>query len=223
MDYGNMFSLLKKSFLHEWKLYTEHAFVKKLSNNTLLIESFLDYLVQDYLFLIQFSKAWSLAIVKAENLEEMKLCSNTVNGLINFEIDLHIKLCQKYGISADTLNSASEKNKNIAYTRYVLESGYSGDFLDLIATLIPCVIGYAEIGTNLKNSNPSNTMYQTWIQTYSGKEYQNISKQVGILFDKAVETRLGKNFQKTYKWKRILTKFKTATLLEIDFWEMALE
>ena len=221
--YSNIFLLLKKKYLHEWKLYTEHTFVKKLSNNKLSEKKFLNYLIQDYLFLIQFSKAWSLAIIKSDNLEEMKICANTVNGLINFEMDLHIKLCKKYGISKKELLSAEEKNKNIAYSRYVLESGYSGDFLDLITPLIPCVIGYAEIGNNLKRYRPSNQMYQYWIQTYSGEEYQEISKSVGKLFDNAVLKRLGKNFYKINKWKSIQKKFKTAILLEIDFWEMALE
>ena len=221
--YSNVFLLLKKKYLHEWKLYTEHAFVEKLSNNKLLEDKFLNYLIQDYLFLIQFSKAWSLAIVKSDNLEEMKICANTVNGLINFEMDLHIKLCKKYGISKKDLINAEEKNKNIAYSRYVLESGYSGDFLDLITPLIPCVIGYAEIGDSLKNYKPSNQMYKSWIQTYSGEEYQNISKSVGKLFDSAVLNRLGKGFYRTSKWKSIQKKFKIAVLLEIDFWEMALE
>ena len=128
MLYGNSFKLLKKKFSYEWKLYTGHTFVRKLSNNKLLEEKFLNYLVQDYLFLIQFSKAWSLAIIKSDNLEEMKICTNTVNGLINFEMDLHVKLCKKYGISEKDLDNAEEKNENIAYSRYVLESGYSGDF-----------------------------------------------------------------------------------------------
>ena len=215
--------MLKKKYLHEWKLYTEHAFVKKLSDNKLLEDKFLNYLIQDYLFLIQFSKAWSLAIIKSDNLEEMKICANTVNGLINFEMDLHIKLCKKYGISKKDLINTEEKNKSIAYSRYVLESGYSGDFLDLITPLIPCVIGYAEIGYNLKNYKPSNQMYKSWIQTYSGEEYQKISKAVGSLFDNAVLNRLGKNFYRTQKWKTMQRKFKTAILLEIDFWEMALE
>ena len=221
--YSNIFLLLKKKYLYEWKLYTEHAFVKKLSNNKLLEKKFLNYLIQDYLFLIQFSKAWSLAITKSDNLEEMKICANTVNGLINFEMDLHIKLCKKYGISKKDLINAEEKNKNIAYSRYVLESGYSGDFLDLITPLIPCVIGYAEIGNNLKNHKPLNQMYYSWIQTYSGEEYQKLSKIVGRLFDSAVLNRLGKNFYRTQKWKSMQKKFKTAILLEIDFWEMAFE
>ena len=83
MIYGRVFESLKKKFSYEWRLYTEHAFIKELSNNKLLEKKFLNYLIQDYLFLIQFSKAWSLAIVKSDTLHEMKLCTNTVNGLIN--------------------------------------------------------------------------------------------------------------------------------------------
>ncbi len=223
MIYSNVFLLLRKKYLYEWKQYTQHTFVKKLISNRLLKEKFFNYLKQDYLFLIQFSKAWSLALIKSDNLEEMKICADTVNSLINFEMDLHIKLCKEYGISNKELFNTEEKNKNIAYSRYVLESGYSGDFLDLITPLIPCVIGYAEIGNNIKNYKPSNLMYKTWIQTYSGEEYQKISKEVGRLFDSAVFNRLGKNFNRTNKWKTMQKKFKTAILLEIDFWEMALE
>ena len=223
MIYGKIFSLLKNYFLLEWKLYTNHKFVKELSIGSLSENKFLDYLVQDYLFLIQFSKAWSLALVKSDNLKEMKVCAETVNGLINFEMDLHISLCKKYGISKETLDSAKEKNKNIAYTRYVLESGFTGDFLDIITALIPCVIGYAEIGKNLKKCKPSNLMYLKWIQTYSGNEYQNLAKEVGKFYDNCVISRLGNNFQNTYKWKAIKDKFKTATLLEVDFWEMSYE
>ena len=78
-------------FKKEWRIYTNHRFIKKLSNNTLEKKIFLNYLIQDYLFLYQFSKAWSLAIVKADALNEMKLCANTVNQLINFEMGLHEK------------------------------------------------------------------------------------------------------------------------------------
>ena len=223
MIYGKTFSLLKKQFIKEWILYTNHRFIKKLSNNTLEKKVFINYLIQDYLFLNQFSKAWALAIVKADSLNEMKLSAKTVNELVNFEMKLHEKICASYGITKKKLQNAEEKNKNIAYTRYVLEIGYSGDFLDLITALVPCIIGYGEIGNNIKNNKPSNKMYKKWIATYSGKEYQNIAKNVGRLFDESVKVRLGKQFVKTYKWKKIEGIFKTATLLEIDFWEMAFE
>ena len=223
MSYGNIFNLLKENNKDNWLLYTKHEFINKLSNDTLKEEKFLNYLIQDYLFLIQFSKAWSLAILKSDNLEEMKIAASTVNDLINFEMELHITLCANYGISISDLENADEENANIAYTRYVLELGYSGDFLDLLSALAPCVLGYGEIGLNCQNSNPKTLMYKKWIETYSSIEYQDVCKNVSGLIDKAFLLRLGSNFENTYKWKKVNQIFKKATLLEVDFWNMAIK
>ena len=223
MSYGNVFKLLKEKNKDNWILYTKHDFLKKLSAGTLKEEKFLNYLIQDYLFLIQFSKAWSLAILKSDNLEEMKIAASTVNDLINFEMELHISLCANYGISKSDLENADEENQNIAYTRYVLELGYSGDLLDLLSSLAPCVLGYGEIGINYKNSNPKISMYQKWIDTYSSNQYQDVCKNVANLIDQAFMLRLGDNFVSTYKWKRVNKIFNKATLLEVDFWNMAMK
>ena len=223
MSYGNIFKLLKENHKKNWLLYTKHDFVNKLSNDTLKEEKFLHYLTQDYLFLIQFSKAWALAILKSDNLEEMKIAASTVNDLINFEMELHISLCANYGISKSDLENADEENQNIAYTRYVLELGYSGDLLDLLSSLAPCVLGYGEIGINYKNSNPKTNMYQKWIQTYSSNEYQEVCKNVANLIDKAFILRLGDDFAGTYKWQKVNKIFNKSTLLEIDFWNMAMK
>ena len=223
MSYGNIFNLLKENHKDNWLLYTKHEFINKLSNDTLKEEKFLNYLIQDYLFLIQFSKAWSLAILKSDNLEEMKIAASTVNDLINFEMELHITLCANYGISISDLENADEENANIAYTRYVLELGYSGDLLDLLSSLAPCVLGYGEIGLNCQNSNPKTLMYKKWIETYSSIEYQDVCKNVSGLIDKAFLLRLGTNFENTYKWKKVNQIFKKATLLEVDFWNMAIK
>jgi thiaminase/transcriptional activator TenA len=223
MSYGEVFKILKDKNVNVWLYYTKHEFVQKLANDSLHENCFLNYLKQDYLFLIQFSKAWSLAILKSDNLEEMKIAASTVNELINFEMGLHISLCEKYGISKLDLENTEEENENIAYTRYVLELGYSGDFLDLLSALAPCVLGYGEIGLNLQNSNPKTSMYKKWIETYSSSEYQSVCLNVGKLIDKSFKLRLGKNYTNTYKWNKASQIFKKATSLEVDFWNMALK
>jgi thiaminase/transcriptional activator TenA len=48
----------------------------------------------------------------------------------------------------------SEAPETINYTRYVLDIGHSGDALDLLVALMPCVAGYAEIGLGLLH-NPA--------------------------------------------------------------------
>ena len=223
MSYGQVFNLLKEKNLKNWLLYTKHDFVNLLSSGTLKEKYFLNYLIQDYLFLIQFSKAWSLAVLKSDTLEEMKIAANTVNDLINFEMELHIKLCGSYNISKNDLESANEENENIAYTRYVLELGYSGDFLDLLSALAPCVLGYGEIGMNGKNFKIKTPMYKKWIDTYSSDEYQDVCKNVANLIDQAFLLRLGSDYVNTYKWNKVNKIFNKATLLEIDFWNMALK
>ena len=223
MSYGEVFKILKDKNVNVWLYYTKHEFVQKLANDSLHENCFLNYLKQDYLFLIQFSKAWSLAILKSDNLEEMKIAASTVNELINFEMGLHISLCEKYGISKFDLENTEEENENIAYTRYVLELGYSGDFLDLLSALAPCVLGYGEIGLNLQNSNPKISMYNKWIETYSSSEYQSVCLNVGKLIDKSFKLRLGENYTNTYKWNKASLIFKKATSLEVDFWNMALK
>jgi hypothetical protein len=42
-----------------------------------------------------------------------------------------------------------EAPETVNYTRYVLDIGHSGDALDLLVALMPCVAGYAEIGLGL--------------------------------------------------------------------------
>ena len=223
MLYGEIFSNLRKKNISNWLLYTQHKFLKKLSEGTLKKDYFFNYLKQDYLFLIQFSKAWSLAVLKSDNLDEMKISASTVNDLINFEMQLHIDLCNEYGISKKDLERTDERNENIAYTRYVLELGYSGDFLDLLSALAPCVLGYGEIGLNLKDFKPDNFMYQKWIETYASNEYQEVCKNVSELIDNSFLIRLGNNYKDTYKWVQANKIFNKATLLEVDFWNMALK
>ena len=66
-------------------------------------------------------------------------------------------------------------------------------------------------------------MYQKWIHTYSSNEYQDVCKNVAKLIDRAFILRLGDDFARTYKWQNVNKIFNKSTLLEIDFWNMAMK
>jgi thiaminase/transcriptional activator TenA len=178
-------------------------------------------LVQDYIFLKHFSRAWGLAVAKADTIAEMSACAQTVVALLTHEMQLHEQVCAQAGIDLVTLQNAQEAPENLAYTRYVLEAGYSGDFLTLMAALAPCVLGYGEIGATLKKSAVS-TQYADWIETYGGAEYQELCREVGGLIDGAVEARYGANFANLPVWQNLTETFVTATRLEVGFWDMGL-
>ena len=192
-----------------------------LRDGSLPRSAFLHYLRQDYVFLIHFARAWALAVAKAETLEEMKTAAATVHALVHHEMKLHIETCAGEGISQAELEATPEAAENLAYTRYVLEAGYSGDFLDLMAALAPCVLGYGEIGARLA-AEPGQTPYRGWIDTYAGKEYQDVCRGVGLLIDRALERRLGSGWAALPRWQQLCRRFEIATRLEVGFWDMGL-
>ncbi len=218
--YGQTFSAWRGAARQAWEDYTRHAFVQGLGDGTLPRAAFLHYLVQDYVFLFHFSRAWALAAVKAGTLEEMKVAAGTVDALVNHEMALHVKTCAAEGIEEAALFNAAEEAENLAYTRYVLEAGFSGDFLDLMAALAPCVMGYGEIGARLGTEATSDT-YRPWIDTYAGAEYQEVCVTVGAMIDGAVARRVG-SLADSPRGEALAARFKTATELEVAFWGMGL-
>ncbi len=219
-DYGKTFASWRGAASAAWSDYTCHAFVEGLRDGSLPRHSFLHYLKQDYVFLFHFSRAWALAAVKAETPDEMRIAASTVDALVNHEMPLHIKTCAAVGIDESTLFSTKEEQENLAYTRYVLEAGYSGDFLDLMAALAPCVMGYGEIGARLATEATSEE-YREWIDTYASDEYQQMCRDVGALIDNAVASRLGA-LESSPRAKSLAGRFEVATRLEVDFWGMGL-
>lgn len=218
-DYGTSFAAWRTASGDHWRAYSHHAFLEGMKDGTLPRAAFLNYLRQDYVFLIHFSRAWSLAVVKAGNLDEMKAASATVHALLHFEMDLHIRTCEAAGISRAELEATEEAPENLAYTRYVLEAGHSGDFLDLMAALSPCVLGYGEIGARLL-AEAGDTPYRDWIETYGGAEFQNLCRDTGALIDRAVAHRLGPDTQSLPRWQQLCRHFTTATRLEAAFWRL---
>lgn len=216
-DYGRSFALWRGACEGPWRAYTRHAFVEGLKDGSLPRAAFLNYLRQDYLFLMHFSRAWALAVVKAGSLAEMQAASATVHALLHFEMALHVSICAAEGIGQAELEAAEEAPENLAYTRYVLEAGYSGDFLDLLAALAPCVLGYGEIGARLL-AEAGDTPYRDWIETYGGAEFQQLCRDTGALIDRAVADRLGPAPEAMPRWQALAARFATATRLEAGFW-----
>jgi len=218
--YGATFPLWRDAAGAQWTAYTGHPFVEGLEAGTLPRAAFLRYLTQDYLFLIHFSRAWALAVTKAGTVQEMRVAAETVNALINDELSLHVETCAAEGLDEHTLFAAEEAPETLAYTRYVLDAGHSGDFLDLMAALAPCVLGYGEIGARLAARTGADHPYRGWIATYGGADYQGVCARVGALIDGAVARRIGARPEESPRWPALCRHFTTATRLEVGFWNV---
>ncbi len=212
-----MFDYLVSSCQQDWQDYIQHEFVRGLGDGTLPPESFKHYLKQDYLFLIQFTRAWGLAVYKSDNFEDMRYGQAGVNAMLDTEIKLHIDYCKEWGISEEQLLQENEASATVAYTRYVLDQGLSGDLLQLHIALAPCLIGYAEIGKWLMSQESTvleGNPYRPWIEMYASPEFQAAAE-----YELKVLDRLGADLDPR-RLEKLARVFKTATRMEIAFWDM---
>ncbi|AWH91045.1 TenA family protein [Dietzia lutea] len=217
-----LFETLRDRCRTEWEAYTHHEFVTELGAGTLPQAVFRDYLVQDFHFLVQFARANALAAYKSRTLADIAAAHRST-GAILAETELHLRLTERWGIPRAELEAAAEKQATVAYTRYVLDCGMAGDALDLHVALAPCTIGYAEIGAQLmprlaEQGGQDAHPYGEWIAEYSGVEFTAASRaaieQLDVLAGGGLTDR---------RLDELTEVFRTATLLEIDFWQQALD
>ena len=214
----SFFERLKTEAFAEWRAYTEHAFTVGLADGTLPEAAFRHYLVQDYLFLIEFARAYALAVYKSPQLSDMREAASGLSAILDVEMNLHIKLCAGWGLSPRDLEQAPPASETLAYTRYVLDAGMRGDLLTLRVALAPCVIGYAEIATRLATqpeAGAATNPYRVWIEEYAGSPYQAVAASACAHLD-----RLANLYVTPAREAELVTIFKEATRLETDFWEM---
>jgi thiaminase/transcriptional activator TenA len=214
----SFFERLKTAAPAEWRAYTEHPFTTAMADGTLATAAFRQYLVQDYLFLIEFARAYALAVYKSPQLADMREAAAGLSAILDVEMNLHVKLCAGWGLSPDDLERAPPAAEMLAYTRYVLDAGMRGDLLALKVALAPCVIGYAEIATRLSGlpgARAATNPYRVWIDEYAGAAYQEVAARARAHLD-----RLAERYATPAREAELAAIFREATRLEADFWEM---
>ncbi|KAF9938101.1 hypothetical protein BGZ75_007421 [Mortierella antarctica] len=211
---------LLKACEDDWMKYTRHPFVQGIADGTLPKESFIHYMKQDYLFLQTYARAHGLGAFKARTMEESRAFAEIVVHIAH-ESNLHIEYCKKWGITYEEMINTPESMANVAYTRYVLDIGMTGGLLELGLAIAPCLIGYGQIGNRLYNdpntvkgdANP----YWEWIKNYHDSNYQDaVDRGIANL-----ERQCNTEQPSTHRLKQLESIFRTATRLEISFWDMA--
>jgi len=216
----DIFDRLKAAAQADWDSYVDHAFVRQMGDGTLPEPAFRTYLEQDYLFLIQFARAWALAAYKSRTIADIRAAQAGLASILD-ETELHVRLCARWGLSPEALEAAPEHQATVAYTRFVLDCGAAGDLLDLHVALAPCVIGYAEIGKKLAPQGIDaldNHPYREWIGEYAGDGYQGVADAARRHLDD-----LAARSMTDQRFAELASLFGKASRLEADFWQMGLD
>jgi len=200
-----------------WDKTHQHPFVNGLGKGDLPVESFIRYMKQDYVFLIDYSKLFALGVVKARDLDTMTVFAKLLHETLHSEMELHRGYAARFGITRQQLEETKATPTNIAYTRYMLNVAQNGTLEELISTLLPCMWSYWEISKMLADKYPTaseHPLYGDWIKMYSSDEFGSLAIWLIELLDQLAEG-------KSERELAILEDhFLTTSRFEYMFWDM---
>ena len=203
-----------------WAGYDEHPFVKGIADGTLDKEKFKYYMIQDYLYLIDYARVFALGTVKSTDSETMKLCAAYVKQILDGEMDIHKGYMHRLGISLEEAETTKPALDNISYTSYMLRAAYDGGAPEVMAAILSCAVSYEVIAKHIVASNPAaadHEFYGEWIRGYVSDEYAKANK---VLIDLTEKLTADLNDAQLEHLKQI---FINCSRYEGSFWDMAWE
>ncbi|MBA4538011.1 thiaminase II [Bacillus aquiflavi] len=200
-----------------WGKNHEHPFVQGIGKGTLSKDVFAYYMKQDYAYLIDYSKLFALGVLKSQTLDQMNKFSHILHETLHFEMELHRQYADEFGISREDLEKTEPTPVNLAYTRYMLNTGQNGSLAELVSCLLPCAWDYWEIGKLLKEKygeNLSSNPYKNWVETYSSTEFGQLAIWLIDMMDELAEGKPERELAELEKHFLITSKY------EYLFWDM---
>lgn len=194
----------------------EHPFVTGVGDGTLPVDRFKYYVMQDYAYLVDYSRVLALASAKAPKLADMSWFAGLLDETLNQEMALHRSYCQEFGIRAEELEATEPAPATLAYTSFLIKTAHQGTFGELVASLLPCQWGYWEIGEHLlKGGLPESApLYAQWIEMYSSDEFAELAQYIRDMTD-----RIGKDASPA-ELAAMTEAYINSVRLEHGFWNM---
>jgi len=201
-----------------WENYNEHPFVRGIEDGTLEREKFRYYILQDYLYLEDYARAFALGAAKARSLETSRLFSGYINLLTSGEMDIHRGYMGKFGVAREELDTTPRALDNLSYTSYMLRVAYEEGEAEILTAVLSCAYSYEVIAKRIVRNNPAaaeHAFYGEWIRGYASKEYaeENI-----VLLDTL--NRLTERYTQQ-QVKHLADIFVACSRYEAAFWDMA--
>ena len=208
---------LRQKAASTWDKEKAHPFVTGIGDGSLSLDRFRYYMRQDYVFLIEFCRAISLAVAKARTLDDMAWFARMLHETLNMEMALHVSFCADFDISEEELLATYPSPTTWAYTRHMINTAHQGTVGETAAVILPCSWGYAEIGQTLyaRGTPKDQPLYTRWIETYNSQEFADIAHWLRDFVDKHAETAGASELRAMER------AFSVSSQYEYMFWDAA--
>ena len=199
-----------------WRAIENHAFLRELHAGTLPMNRFTYFILQDYVYLLDFAQILCQGGAKSPDLETLELFCRHALGAVEVERSFHASFGKTLGLSGKELDAVPKGPITQAYIGHLQSVARSGTLGEIVAAVLPCYWIYGEVGKRLYRNRPSKPkIYRQWIETYASEAFwQPVREQIQLM-DKlgAAASSSEKNLMNAH--------FLLSSRYEFMFWEQA--
>ncbi len=200
-----------------WKETSEKSFLIEMAKGTLDEDRFKNYIVQDYLYLVDYIDIIYHVSNFADSMNIKDFFNRMINETRNEIYRVHIPNMEKLGICCDNVMSYRKALIINEYVGYIRSNLYEEGFLACLSALLHCSWIYAYIGKTLTKKyflEICKSPYKFWFDAYTCSEYAEANRMWIDIFDNEA-TNIGTNEKdKLYKIFEICARY------ENKFWDM---
>ena len=165
-----------------------HPTVRGIAAGDLEPARFRAWLVQDYLFLVDYVRLFALAAARAPNTDTLGRLVDLAHSTFHQELSLHRGYAAEFGLAEVDLDLAEKSPVCAAYTDFLLRTAATADLAEVLAALLPCMWGYSELGRAMARTGlPTDPRYRRWIQTYADPDFAALAAWCAALLDRAAD------------------------------------
>lgn len=191
----------------------KHPFIVELGNGTLPEGNFIYYVIQDTLYLREYSRILKIVgerMARADYrdffIQQSKIVSEVEMG------ELHLRFLSEKEINLPEHDMSLTTS---AYTDHMYRQAIQGTELQAILSVLPCYVIYLDVADNITASNGIPVEYATWIKEYSSDRYRESVERISSIVSEMMEVHgLSESDRKV---------LRKSAVFEYMFWETAMK
>lgn len=190
-------------------------FNRELAAGTLAAHRFRFYILQDALYLAQYSRVLALAAAKAPDTPSLETFGGSALGAIAVERRLHEHYLATFGVAPAEAAAAGPAPDCLAYTSFLMATAHQEPWPVLVAALLPCFWIYWDVALAMTRDAAPDNPYRAWIDTYADPHFGDAVKRVIAIADGAA----ARSSATTHR--AMLGAFRRSAQYEYLFWDGA--
>ena len=203
---------LHKDAEQVWNRIVHHPFVVELYQGSLPMEKFKTYILQDYAYLVDAVKNFSIIASRAHSVDLMREIVEIAYLEVTGEFQGYEDFLHTLGYTLDDAMHVEPLPVNVSYRSFLLTTSSLRSSQEALVSVLPCFWSYRDIALYHKDALNSNTnkIYVDWASVYLSEDYAELVEKLRRLVDRVCGD---------FPYERLKLPFLMASRYEYMYWD----